>query len=112
MPTLLQPPSFSGQAYVILFFFTSHPGIRPVDIVVVIAGAMEVLPMVEMDLKKIMTSALEQLNVIEADMGDGNARNVLCHVVERHAAEILVWAAMDMELSNSTFDCLCFYVRL
>ncbi|KAH9329028.1 hypothetical protein KI387_001136 [Taxus chinensis] len=78
---------------------TFNPGIRPHDVVAAIAGAAEVLPMVETDLKKIGTRALDQgknlclsrsVQDIEVEMVEGDARNVLCHAVERHGAEMLV----------------------
>lgn len=61
-------------------------------------GVAEVLPTVELDLKRIGVRALEQAKGLcqsrsildfEAEMVEGDARNVLCEAVERHGADIL-----------------------
>jgi len=62
-------------------------------------GAADVLPSVDSDLKRIGLRALEQakglcqnrsIHDFEAEMVEGDARNVLCEAVERHGANILV----------------------
>ncbi|GLJ45479.1 hypothetical protein SUGI_0957790 [Cryptomeria japonica] len=62
-------------------------------------GAAEVLPMVELDLKRIGNRSLEQAKAlchsrsvddVEIEMVEGDARNVLCDAVEKHTAEMLV----------------------
>jgi len=61
-------------------------------------GAADVLPSLELDLKTIGARALGQAKGLclnrsvqdfEAEMVDGDARNVLCEAVERHGADIL-----------------------
>jgi len=61
-------------------------------------GAADVLPTVELDLKRIGTRALEHakglcqsrsIREFESEMVEGDARNVLCDAVDRHGADIL-----------------------
>jgi nucleotide-binding universal stress UspA family protein len=62
-------------------------------------GAAEILPIVESDLKKIAARVLENakqiciakgVNDVILEVGEGDARNVLCEAVEKHQASILV----------------------
>ena len=62
-------------------------------------GAAEILPFVESDLKKIAARVLEKaketcisksVNDVILEVGEGDARNVLCEAVEKHHASILV----------------------
>nr|ABK22555.1 unknown [Picea sitchensis] len=66
--------------------------------VLLMAGPADVLPSVELDLKRMGTRALEKakglcqnrsLRDFESEMVEGDARNVLCEAVERHGADIL-----------------------
>ncbi|KAM7276414.1 hypothetical protein ACFE04_018280 [Oxalis oulophora] len=62
-------------------------------------GAAEILPIVDSDLRKIAARVLEKakqaclakgVNDAILDMGEGDARNVLCEAVDKHQASILV----------------------
>ncbi|OAY61813.1 universal stress protein PHOS34 [Manihot esculenta] len=62
-------------------------------------GAAEVLPYVDSDLKRIAARVIEKakeictsklVNDVIYEVGEGDARNVLCEAVERHNASILV----------------------
>ncbi|XP_031407722.1 universal stress protein PHOS34-like [Punica granatum] len=62
-------------------------------------GAADVLPIVDADLKKISARVLEKAKEIctsksvtdvVLEVGEGDARNVLCEAVEKHHASILV----------------------
>ncbi|KAI3951699.1 hypothetical protein MKW92_034430 [Papaver armeniacum] len=61
-------------------------------------GAAEVLPFVEMDLKRAATRVVEKakevigkaVKEITVDVVEGDARNVLCDSVDRHHATVLV----------------------
>ncbi|XP_010038207.2 universal stress protein PHOS34 [Eucalyptus grandis] len=62
-------------------------------------GTADVLPFVEADLKKIAARVLEKakeiccsklVNDVVLEVGEGDARNVLCEAVEKHHASILV----------------------
>ncbi|KAH7544018.1 hypothetical protein JRO89_XS15G0086900 [Xanthoceras sorbifolium] len=64
-----------------------------------IAGATEVLPYVESDLKRTAARVVERAKEIctrklvidvVVEVVEGDARNVLCEVVEKHHASILV----------------------
>uniref|UniRef100_A0A0D6R2S5 UspA domain-containing protein n=1 Tax=Araucaria cunninghamii TaxID=56994 RepID=A0A0D6R2S5_ARACU len=90
--------SFHGNSPFKLFLVHARPTASSV-LCITGPGAAEVLPMVETDLKKTGARALEQAKALcqsravcdfEAEMVEGDARNVLCEATERHAAEILV----------------------
>uniref|UniRef100_A0A0C9RJW2 TSA: Wollemia nobilis Ref_Wollemi_Transcript_14145_570 transcribed RNA sequence n=1 Tax=Wollemia nobilis TaxID=56998 RepID=A0A0C9RJW2_9CONI len=90
--------SFHGNSPFKLFLVHARP-IATSVLHIVGPGAAEVLPLVEIDLKKIGARVLEQAKALcqsrsvydfEAEMVEGDARNVLCDAAERHAAEILV----------------------
>ncbi|GFQ05711.1 universal stress protein a-like protein [Phtheirospermum japonicum] len=62
-------------------------------------GAVDVLPIVDADLKKIAARVLQKakeicaaksVNDVVFEVVDGDARNVLCEAVERHHASVLV----------------------
>ncbi|GAA0139514.1 hypothetical protein Leryth_000635 [Lithospermum erythrorhizon] len=62
-------------------------------------GAIEVLPHIEHDLKKISARVSQKakeiceaksVNDVSLEVADGDARNVLCEAVEKHHASVLV----------------------
>ncbi|KAJ9696506.1 hypothetical protein PVL29_008631 [Vitis rotundifolia] len=96
-------------------FFAPFPGTAPFKLVIVHAkpfaataiglgglagpGAIDVLPFVEADLKKIADRVVEKAHEIcssksvtdvTVEVVEGDARNVMCEAVEKHHASILV----------------------
>ncbi|KAA8549164.1 hypothetical protein F0562_000848 [Nyssa sinensis] len=93
-------------------FFTPFASNSPFSLVIVHAkpspstaaglagpGAADVFPLVDADLKRIAARVIEKakeicisklVNDVIVEVGEGDARNVLCEAVERHHASILV----------------------
>lgn len=104
--------SFYALEWTLEHFFSKSPENSPFKLVIVHAkpsaasavglagpGAADVLPYVEIDLKKIGARVLERaketctaksVNDVILEVMEGDARNVLCDAVERHHASILV----------------------
>ncbi|XP_027117480.1 universal stress protein PHOS34-like [Coffea arabica] len=104
--------SFYALQWTLDHFFTPSPAVSPFRLVIVHAkptpssavglagpGAADVLPYVDVDLKKIAARVLESakeicsaksVNDVAVEAVEGDARNVLCEAVEKHHASILV----------------------
>lgn len=104
--------SFYALEWTLDHFFTNFPTDPPFKLIVVHAkplpsaivglagaGAAEVLPYVESDLKRIAARVLEkakelciskQVSGVVLESIEGDPRNVLCEAVEKHHASILV----------------------
>ncbi|KAH6827391.1 Adenine nucleotide alpha hydrolases-like superfamily protein [Perilla frutescens var. hirtella] len=104
--------SFYALEWTLDHFFLASPENSPFKLVVVHAkppplstvglmgpGAADVLPYVDMDLKKIAARVMEKAREICAaksmsdaiyEVVEGDARNVLCEAVEKHQASMLV----------------------
>ncbi|XP_071724773.1 universal stress protein PHOS34-like [Rutidosis leptorrhynchoides] len=103
--------SYYALEWTLEHFFTPFGSNSPFQLVVVHAkpsptaavgiagpGAAEILPLVDADLKRIAARVLEKakqiciskgVNDVILEVGDGDARNVLCEAVEKHNASIL-----------------------
>ncbi|KAI3460809.1 hypothetical protein Pfo_017472 [Paulownia fortunei] len=104
--------SFYALEWTLQHFFSPSPENSPFKLVVVHAkpspltaigvagpGSADVLPYVDMDLRKIAARVLEKakeictarsVNDVIFEVVDGDARNVLCEAVEKHHASVLV----------------------
>uniref|UniRef100_A0A5B7BXB4 UspA domain-containing protein n=1 Tax=Davidia involucrata TaxID=16924 RepID=A0A5B7BXB4_DAVIN len=104
--------SFYALEWTLDHFFTPFASNSPFSLVIVHAkpspssvvglagpGAAEVFPFVDSDLKKIAARVIEKakeicisksVNDVIVEVGEGDARNVLCEAVEKHHASILV----------------------
>ncbi|XP_011082474.1 universal stress protein PHOS34 [Sesamum indicum] len=104
--------SFYALEWTLQHFFSPSPENSPFKLVVVHAkpsaltaiglagpGSAEVLPYVDLDLRKIAARVLEKakemctaksVNDAMFEVVDGDARNVLCEAVEKHPATVLV----------------------
>ncbi|KAL0457940.1 UNVERIFIED_CONTAM: hypothetical protein Slati_0421200 [Sesamum latifolium] len=104
--------SFYALEWTLQHFFSASPENSPFKLVVVHAkpsaltaiglagpGSAEVLPYVDLDLRKIAARVLEKakelctaksVNDAIFEVVDGDARNVLCEAVEKHHASVLV----------------------
>ncbi|KAL2236551.1 UNVERIFIED_CONTAM: hypothetical protein Sindi_0846800 [Sesamum indicum] len=104
--------SFYALEWTLQHFFSPSPENSPFKLVVVHAkpsaltaiglagpGSAEVLPYVDLDLRKIAARVLEKakemctaksVNDAMFEVVDGDARNVLCEAVEKHRATVLV----------------------
>ncbi|XP_057776585.1 universal stress protein PHOS34-like isoform X2 [Salvia miltiorrhiza] len=104
--------SFYALEWTLQHFFSASPENSPFKIVVVHAkpsalatvglagpGAADVLPYVDMDLKKIAARVIEKakeicaaksVNDVIYEVAEGDARNALCDAVENHHASVLV----------------------
>ncbi|KAK4407984.1 UNVERIFIED_CONTAM: hypothetical protein Sradi_1296900 [Sesamum radiatum] len=104
--------SFYALEWTLQHFFSPSPENSPFKLVIVHAkpsaltaiglagpGSAEVLPYVDLDLRKIAARVLEKakelctaksVNDAIFEVVDGDARNVLCDAVEKHHASVLV----------------------
>ncbi|KAL0437613.1 UNVERIFIED_CONTAM: hypothetical protein Sradi_0469200 [Sesamum radiatum] len=104
--------SFYALEWTLQHFFSPSPENSPFKLVIVHAkpsaltaiglagpGSAEVLPYVDLDLRKIAARVLEKakelctaksVNDALFEVADGDARNVLCEAVEKHHASVLV----------------------
>ncbi|KAL3626015.1 hypothetical protein CASFOL_029564 [Castilleja foliolosa] len=105
--------SFYALEWTLQHFFSASPENHLFKLVIVHAkpspstvvgfagpvGAVDVLPIVDSDLKKIAARVLQKakencaaksVNDVKFEVVDGDARNVLCEAVERHHASVLV----------------------
>ncbi|KAA8543102.1 hypothetical protein F0562_021403 [Nyssa sinensis] len=104
--------SFYALEWILDHFFTPLASNSPFSLVIVHAkpfaassigfagpGIADVLPRVEADLRKIAATVIEKakeicisksVNDLIVEVGDGDARNVLCEAVEKHHASMLV----------------------
>lgn len=74
---------------------------------------VDVLPTMELDLKRIGTRTLEHAKGLgqsrsicefKSEMVEGNARNVLCEVMDRHGADILAVGSHGYGAIKSNFS--------
>uniref|UniRef100_A0A5B6YVE3 Putative Adenine nucleotide alpha hydrolases-like superfamily protein n=1 Tax=Davidia involucrata TaxID=16924 RepID=A0A5B6YVE3_DAVIN len=104
--------SFYALEWTLDHFFTPFASNSPFSLVIIHSkpspsstigfagpGAADVLPYVEADLKKIAARVIEKakeicisksVNDVIVEVGEGDARNVLCEAVEKHHASMLV----------------------